>query len=115
VNITERLCRNLTINKRRTSLRLERIYWDSLDEICLRERMDLAELCSDIEKQLIGGEPCSLTGALRAYCTKYFRSACTDLGHTLAGHGRRGRSIWTAERDRLERGAIIPFPSRSVL
>jgi len=76
--------RNVTIAGRRTSLRLENEIWDGLDEICQREALSLAELCSIIENRRHGA---SRTSAVRVFALTYFRAAATTTGHESAGHG----------------------------
>ncbi|HCS69150.1 MAG TPA: hypothetical protein DIW51_04200, partial [Rhodospirillaceae bacterium] len=39
----------MTVNGRRTSLRLENATWDALDQICECEKTTVHELCSMIE------------------------------------------------------------------
>ncbi len=72
------------MNGHRTSLRLEQTMWDSIAEICSRERTGLGELCFTIDQRRVES---TLTAALRSYVVKYFRSAATEEGHASAGHG----------------------------
>ena len=60
--------------------------WEALKEICQRERVTLAELCTFAA----GAKSSSLTltAALRVLISNYFRNAATEDGHTRAGHGR---------------------------
>jgi len=92
--ISNSLCsKNVTINGQRTSLRLEREIWDALDEVCVRESLSLHELCSLIEKfRHISNR----TSAVRAFIISYFRSAATDDGHSIAGHGTLDRAFGKA-------------------
>ena len=76
------LSRNVTINGRRTSLRLEQASWEAIDEICGCEGVSLHELCTMIENQRNGS---SRTSAVRAFIVTYFRTAATDQGHVLTG------------------------------
>ncbi len=62
--------RNVTINGRRTSLRLEFENWMALEEICLRESLTAHELCTLIDGNRRGF---SRTSAVRAFITAYFR------------------------------------------
>ena len=41
--------RNVTINGRRTSLRLEEEFWDGLGDICELEGLSVHELCTQID------------------------------------------------------------------
>jgi len=78
--------RNVTVNGRRTSMRLEREMWEALREICRREDMTVHELCSLIDDRR---GLSSLTAATRVFILMYYRAAATDEGHVTAGHGQR--------------------------
>lgn len=78
--------RNVTVNGRRTSMRLEQEMWEALREICRREEMTVHELCSLIDDRR---GLSSLTAATRVFILMYFRAAATDEGHATAGHGKR--------------------------
>ncbi len=83
--------RNVTIGRRRTSLRLEPAMWDALEEICRREDMSQHELCAMIDERRRSS---SLTAAIRVFIVNYFRAAATEDGHASIGHGAlyKGRS-----------------------
>lgn len=83
----EAICRNVTVNGRRTSLRLEAQVWESLEEICGREGLIMNQLCSKVETLSGGRGSANLSSALRAHVLHYFRSAATENGHRTAGHG----------------------------
>jgi predicted DNA-binding ribbon-helix-helix protein len=76
--------RNVTIGRRRTSLRLEPAMWDALEEICRREDMSQHELCAKIDARRRSS---SLTAAIRVFIVNYFRAAATEVGHASIGHG----------------------------
>ncbi|TCS63510.1 ribbon-helix-helix domain-containing protein [Varunaivibrio sulfuroxidans] len=76
--------RNVTIDGRRTSLRLEEDVWDAFEEICDRENLSVHELCTLIDHNRYNS---SRTAAVRAFILSYFRNAATDSGHLEAGHG----------------------------
>ncbi len=76
--------RNVTIGRRRTSLRLEPARWDALEEICRREERSQHELCAMIDKRRRAS---SLTAAIRVFIVNYFRAAATEEGHASIGHG----------------------------
>ncbi len=76
--------RNVTIGRRRTSLRLEPAMWDALEEICRREEMSQHELCAMIDERR---RTSSLTAAIRVFIVTYFRAAATEAGHASIGHG----------------------------
>lgn len=71
------ISKNVTVNGRRTSLRLERASWLALDDICRFESLSLHELCSLVELQRQGS---SRTSAVRAFIVSYFRKAAIDAG-----------------------------------
>ena len=83
--------RNVTIGRRRTSLRLEPAMWDAMEEICRREDMSQHELCAMIDERRRSS---SLTAAIRVFIVNYFRAAATEDGHASIGHGAlyKGRS-----------------------
>jgi predicted DNA-binding ribbon-helix-helix protein len=76
--------RNVTIGRRRTSLRLEPAMWDALGEICRREEMSQHQLCAMIDERRRAS---SLTAAIRVFIVNYFRAAATEAGHASIGHG----------------------------
>ena len=76
--------RNVSINARRTSLRLEPSMWDALAEIARRENMTIHQLCTQVDARR---HESSLTAAIRVFTLSYFRAAATEDGHGRAGHG----------------------------
>jgi len=76
--------RNVTIGRRRTSLRLEPAMWDALEEVCRREEMSQHELCAMVDERR---RTSSLTAAIRVFIVNYFRAAATEEGHASIGHG----------------------------
>jgi predicted DNA-binding ribbon-helix-helix protein len=89
------ISRNVTINGRRTSLRLENEIWEAVTEICGHEELSVHELCT-----LIDGRrgPSSRTSAIRAFIVAYFRNTSTDEGHFKAGHGKLASEIGAKPR-----------------
>ena len=79
------LSRNVTVDGRRTSLRLERLMWDALGEIARREQLSANALVTRIAVRRAAS---SLTAAVRVFIVSYVRAAATDDGHRNAGHGR---------------------------
>ena len=77
--------KNVTIAGRRTSVRLEKVMWESIGEICQREGMNVHELCTEIDRRRAGS---SRTSAIRAFIVIYFRAAASQSGHSRSGHGR---------------------------
>ena len=85
--------RNVTIGGRRTSIRLEPIMWDTLDEICHREAVTRNQLCETIYKFKHAS---TLTAGVRVFVINYYRAAATAKGHASVGHGamfRRGSQL----------------------
>lgn len=79
------LNKNITVNGRRTSIRLEPEMWEALTEICCREGLTMHELCSLISAKRLCG---TLTADVRIYILSYYRKAATEDGHARIGHGR---------------------------
>lgn len=77
--------RNITIENRRTSVRLEPEMWTALKEISKRERCSIHDLCTLVHARK--KENTSLTAAIRVFLMLYFRAATTEEGHQKAGHG----------------------------
>ncbi len=76
--------RNVTIGRRRTSLRLEPAMWDALEEICRREERSQHDLCAMIDERRRAS---SLTATIRVFIVNYFRAAATEVDHASIGHG----------------------------
>jgi len=88
--------RNVTVEGHRTSLRLEQDVWGALEEICVRENMNIHEMCSLVERRRKGS---SRTAAVRAFILGYFREAASDSGHVRAGHGNLSKITPTGKPD----------------
>ncbi len=58
--------------------------WDALRELCRRESKTVHMVCSTVNNMR---RESGMTAALRVYIVSYFRSAATEDGHNLAGHG----------------------------
>lgn len=82
---TTLLSRNVTIGKRRTSIRLEPEMWEALKDISRREGCTIHDVCSLV--QLRKNNRTSLTAAIRVFLMLYYRLAATEEGHRRAGHG----------------------------
>ncbi len=77
--------RNIVVDGRRTSIRLEAEMWNDLRDICKREGKTLHELCTLVDNFKPAER--SLTSAIRVFLITYYRSAATEDGHFKAGHG----------------------------
>ena len=80
--------RNVTVGRRRTSLRLEQTMWDAVAEICWREALSIGRLCQLVDETR---KESTLTAALRVFVLNYFKAAATEEGHASAGHGTFGK------------------------
>lgn len=78
------IIRNVVVDGRRTSIRLEPEMWRSLQDICKRERCTVHDIATMVAALRGIG---SLTAALRVFLVVYFREAATTEGHNAAGHG----------------------------
>ncbi len=90
--------RNVTIEGRRTSLRLDPAMWDALDEICHRETITRNQLCETIYKFKHAS---TLTAAIRVFIVNYYRAAATEEGHANIGHGALYRARGNQRRASL--------------
>ena len=100
------ICRNVTVSGHRTSIRLEPAMWDALRELCRREELSMHTICSMIDRTR---RESGLTAALRVYIVSYFRSAATEHGHSLAGHGIDHDAM---DRDERRAEDSLPFLRR---
>lgn len=80
--------KNVVVDGRRTSIRLEREMWDALDEICDRECCKVHEIATMVNSTRWES---TLTAAMRVFIMRYFRDAATGYGHRRAGHGQGKR------------------------
>ncbi len=60
--------RNIWIGRRRTSIRLEPVFWDMMEQVCERESMTTHEICTLVSERV--GEY-GLTGAIRVFLISY--------------------------------------------
>ncbi len=72
------LCKNVVVNGRRTSMRLDRETWISLKDICMRENITLHELCSKIDASKGNSGLSSMT---RLFVLTYFRFVLNQYEH----------------------------------
>ncbi len=64
------ICKNVFVNSRRTSMRLDRETWLSLGDICARENTNIHDLCSRIDS---AKGKSGLSAATRLFVLLYFR------------------------------------------
>lgn len=103
--------RNINVNGRRTSLRLEEGYWESLDRACLRERLTASQFCTRIVEaagsaRVSGRDRGNLTALVRMYLARYYAEAATEIGHAQAGHG----AALTPRHEPRSAGVTSPTP-----
>ena len=100
------ISKNILVDGRRTSIRLEPEMWTALKDISKREQCTIHELCSLVNKCK---RPCStLTAAIRVFLMLYYRSATTEEGHMNAGHGDIKRMRGRADRKIVSNNNKLP-------
>jgi predicted DNA-binding ribbon-helix-helix protein len=82
---TTLVSRNVTILRRRTSIRLEPEMWSALNDIAMREGCSIHDICSLVS--IRKNASTSLTAAIRVFLMLYYRAASNEEGHRRAGHG----------------------------
>ncbi len=65
------ICKNVIVNGRRTSMRLDKETWVSLADICNREKISIHELCSKIDD---ARGKAGLSSSVRLFVLTYFRT-----------------------------------------
>lgn len=83
--------RNVTVGKKRTSLRLEPEMWQELKNISNYEGCSISDLVTLI--RLRKRDNMSLTSSVRLFVMLYYRSAANLDGHKKAGHGDFNRML----------------------
>lgn len=73
------VCRNARIDGRRTSLRMEPILWEALEDISQREEMSVNELLEQIDQRRDGA---GLTSSVRAFIISYYYAATREENDT---------------------------------
>lgn len=79
--MSELVSKNVRIDGRRTSVRLEREMWEALEDICEREDLGLNDLCSFVATTHRSG---GFTSSLRVFIMNYYRGQ-EALGVRYAG------------------------------
>lgn len=79
------ISRNITVKKKRTSIRLEAQMWVALKEIAQREKCTVHDICTVIADKK--SDNITLTAAIRIFLILYYKAASTEDGHRKAGHG----------------------------
>lgn len=81
------IAKNIVVNGRRTSVRMEPEVWKAIDEIAERGRLDRNHMFTVVANRLKPHQ--SLTSAMRVFVINYYRDSSTESGHVRAGHGPR--------------------------
>jgi predicted DNA-binding ribbon-helix-helix protein len=87
--------RNIVINGRRTSVRMEVAFWQAFDDIARFEKCSINEICNYIS--LHKDPELSLTSAIRIYITLYYKQAVT-LHARQEFHGKLQSQIALSRR-----------------
>jgi len=77
---------NIRVGKHRTSVRLSPVVAEAVEDIADRERCELYELYTYIDRTKEKGV--SRATAIREFALEYFMDAATESGHRRAGHGK---------------------------
>ena len=77
------ISRNVTINGRRTSLRLEQALWDALSDICKNEGLTVHNLISSVDYRR---HDVSRTSAVRTFIVTYLHTLATEKGRLRKGN-----------------------------
>lgn len=101
-SISGLISKNVLIDGRRTSVRLEPEMWVALKEIAAREGCSVHELCTLVHACKRAHS--TLTAAIRVFLMLYYKSATTEEGHANAGHGDCARMRERAARLRSSNG-----------
>lgn len=78
--------RRLRLNGQSTSIRLEKAFWDILDQIAARDGVSTPTLISTLHAEVLEqrGEPDNFTSLLRCACLTFLEIAPDRVGLTLA-------------------------------
>jgi predicted DNA-binding ribbon-helix-helix protein len=68
------LSRNIVVQSRRTTMRMEPEFWNALQEIGRRERLRLSELA---DRAMLAQPAGGCTSAVRVFVLAYFRGTAT--------------------------------------
>jgi len=69
------LCKNVVVNGRRTSMRLEKEVWNALSESCRHQNISLNTLCSQIEKSK---DKRGLSSAMRIHALNFYKTQAEE-------------------------------------
>jgi len=72
---------NVVVAGHRTSVRLEPVMWEALQEIARRQETNINQLVTEIDRRR---KSSSLTAAIRVYIVDFYRSAAAAQGDRAA-------------------------------
>jgi predicted DNA-binding ribbon-helix-helix protein len=72
---------NIVVDRHRTSVRLEPMMWDALQDIAQRLRQTMNDLVTTIDRERTAS---SLTAAIRVYIVDFYRAAALSAGQPQA-------------------------------
>ncbi len=100
------ISRNVIVEGKRTSVRLEGDMWVALMDIARREGRSINELATLVSR---AKKPrTSLTAAIRVFIMGYYKAAATEEGHQKAGHGSGDFLVRFTQRPRQRLGETEP-------
>ena len=108
----EKQTRSLRIGGHCTSIRLEKSFWETLEEIAAREEMSLAKLLTTLHSEVLDrhGEVKNFASLLRCACLVYrSRSAVLpglDIGRGPSRSATAGRHLQSLDRIGEESAAL---------
>jgi predicted DNA-binding ribbon-helix-helix protein len=108
----EKQTRSLRIGGHCTSIRLEKSFWETLEEIAAREEMSLAKLLTTLHNEVLDrhGEVKNFASLLRCACLVYrSRSAVLpglDIGRGPSRSATAGRHLQSLDRIGEESAAL---------
>lgn len=70
--------KNIKVNGKRTSVRIEEHLWDAFQDVCARERMGADQVATMIWENKTHST--TLVGAIRVFIMAYYRLASGDTG-----------------------------------
>lgn len=78
--------RNVVVGGHRTSVRLEPVMWQALQDIAAHRKLTIHDLVTEIDRRRTAS---SLTAAIRVYIVDFYRAAALPAGETPAISRRR--------------------------
>jgi predicted DNA-binding ribbon-helix-helix protein len=89
--------RTVTVSGRRTSISIETVVWDGLEDISNREELTLAEILTLIDQRRLGS---SLASAVRVFVLFYFRTLA-DIAQPLIRAANKPSAVHESGDDAL--------------